>query len=50
MLVAIMALEPPVDPLAADWPRARAEGNPWNRLLGRAQCPALLLRRAVMPA
>jgi acetyl esterase len=31
---AIMALEPPVDPLAADWPRTRIEGNPWHRLLG----------------
>ncbi len=31
---AIMAFEPPIDPLAADWPRARVEGNPWHRLLG----------------
>ncbi|WP_213000958.1 alpha/beta hydrolase [Winogradskya consettensis] len=36
---AIMALEPPVDPLAADWPRARAEGNPWDRLLGHLPAP-----------
>lgn len=31
---AILAFEPPVDPLAADWPRARVDGNPWHRLLG----------------
>jgi len=36
---AIMALEPPIDPLAADWPRARAEGNPWHRLLGHVPEP-----------
>jgi acetyl esterase len=36
---AIMALEPPVDPLAGDWPRARAEGNPWDRLLGHRPAP-----------
>jgi acetyl esterase len=31
---AVVALEPAADPLAADWPRARTEGNPWQRLLG----------------
>jgi acetyl esterase len=31
---AIVAFEPPVDPLAADWPRARVDGNPWHGLLG----------------
>ncbi|MET8909806.1 alpha/beta hydrolase [Micromonospora sp. NPDC004551] len=36
---AIMAFEPPVDPLAEDWPRARAEGNPWDRLLGHVPAP-----------
>ncbi|MGW4156917.1 alpha/beta hydrolase [Micromonospora chersina] len=36
---AVMAFEPPVDPLAEDWPRARAEGNPWHRLLGHVPAP-----------
>jgi acetyl esterase/lipase len=36
---AIMAFEPPVDPLAADWLRARADGNPWHRLLGHVPAP-----------
>lgn len=31
---AVLAFEPPVDPLAADWPRTRIDGNPWHRLLG----------------
>ncbi|TWJ20243.1 alpha/beta hydrolase family protein [Micromonospora endolithica] len=33
-VAAVLALAAPTDPLAADWPRARAEGNPWHRLLG----------------
>ncbi len=36
---AVLAFEPPVDPLAPDWPRARAEGNPWHRLLGHVPAP-----------
>lgn len=36
---AVMAFEPPIDPLAEDWPRARAEGNPWHRLLGHVPAP-----------
>ena len=36
---AIMAVEPPIDPLAGDWPRARIEGNPWHRLLGHLPAP-----------
>lgn len=34
-----MAWEPPIDPLAPDWHRARVEGNPWNRLLGHLPAP-----------
>ncbi|MFR9777447.1 alpha/beta hydrolase fold domain-containing protein [Micromonospora sp. MS34] len=36
---AVLAFEPPVDPLAPDWPRARAEGNPWHQLLGHVPAP-----------
>ncbi|WP_233513215.1 alpha/beta hydrolase family protein [Micromonospora craterilacus] len=36
---AVLAFEPPVDPLAPDWPRARVEGNPWQRLLGHVPAP-----------
>src|SRR2546421_3373075 len=36
---AIIALEPPIDPLAADWPRTQVEGNPWHRLLGHLPTP-----------
>jgi acetyl esterase len=36
---AIMAFEPPVNPFAEDWPRTRAEGNPWHRLLGHLPAP-----------
>ncbi|WP_422734867.1 alpha/beta hydrolase fold domain-containing protein [Micromonospora sp. WMMD558] len=36
---AVLALEPPVDPLAPDWPRGRAEGNPWHQLLGHLPAP-----------
>ncbi|MER7456377.1 alpha/beta hydrolase [Micromonospora sp. NPDC126480] len=35
----VVALEPPVDPLAADWPRGRSEGNPWHQLLGHRPAP-----------
>lgn len=38
-VAAVLAFEPPVDPLASDWPRARAEGNPWHRLLGHVPAP-----------
>lgn len=36
---AVLAFEPPVDPLAPDWPRARVEGNPWHQLLGHVPAP-----------
>ena len=42
---AIMAFEPPVDPLAVDWPRARVDGNPWHRLLGHLPAPGDPLTR-----
>jgi acetyl esterase len=31
---AVIGLAAPADPLASDWPRARSDGNPWQRLLG----------------
>ncbi|RCG30814.1 alpha/beta hydrolase [Sphaerisporangium album] len=35
----VIAVSPPVDPLAADWPEARASGSPWTRLLGHVPTP-----------
>lgn len=35
----VVAFETPVDPLAADWPRGRSDGNPWHRLLGHLPAP-----------
>ncbi|GII61713.1 hypothetical protein Skr01_17980 [Sphaerisporangium krabiense] len=35
----VIAISPPVDPLAADWPEARASGSPWTRLLGHVPTP-----------
>ncbi|MGN9808894.1 alpha/beta hydrolase [Micromonospora sp. BQ11] len=38
-VAAVLAFEAPSDPLAPDWPRARAEGSPWHRLLGHLPAP-----------
>ncbi len=38
---AIMAFEPPVDPLAGDWPRTRVEGNPCTDCWGTCRHPAM---------
>ncbi|MEV6980738.1 alpha/beta hydrolase fold domain-containing protein [Sphaerisporangium sp. NPDC051017] len=35
----VIAVSPPVDPLAADWPESRAAGSPWSRLLGHVPTP-----------
>jgi acetyl esterase/lipase len=38
-VAAVVAVEPPVDPLAPDWPPPRVEGSQWHRLLGHLPAP-----------